>query len=234
MATEPVARSRVVGGKEGEVFDGYALQRSCHGEQDEDFRAQTQHLLEQVYAAIELLERRWKRLGEHANYDRRKGQPVVVTVKDGKQRLPRRFKCRVHGAVPDVPDATVLVDVCWDGYSRGRKVPPENIAEGPGSTERIVFRLPPEIYPKFDTHIMKGLDRLRRAFEPCELDHLIAPAGRLSRGCAAGGIQLRASAAGPVARADYRPTRFGAGNKCKLTGVVNDAVKNAKHSTPSV
>ena len=35
MATEPTARSRVVGGKEGEVFDGYALQRSCHGEQDE-------------------------------------------------------------------------------------------------------------------------------------------------------------------------------------------------------
>ena len=96
MATEPVARSRVV--ENEEVFDGYALERSCEGEQDEDFRAQTQHLLEQVYEAIELLERRWAKLCEHANYDRRKGQPVVVTTKDGKRRLPRRFKCRVHGA----------------------------------------------------------------------------------------------------------------------------------------
>jgi len=52
MATEPVARSRVV--ENEEVFDGYALERSCEGEQDEDFRAQTQHLLEQVYEAIEL------------------------------------------------------------------------------------------------------------------------------------------------------------------------------------
>ena len=52
MATEPVARSRVV--ENEEVFDGYALERSCEGEQDEDFRAQTQHLLEQVYETIEL------------------------------------------------------------------------------------------------------------------------------------------------------------------------------------
>eukprot|EP01043_Picozoa_sp_COSAG02_P004507 COSAG02_NODE_118_length_35376_cov_20.294923_14_plen_90_part_00 len=89
MATEPVARSRVV--ENEEVFDGYALERSCEGEQDEDFRAQTQHLLEQVYEAIELLERRWAKLCEQ-NYDRRKGQPVVVTTKDGKRRLPRRFK----------------------------------------------------------------------------------------------------------------------------------------------
>ena len=37
MATEPVARSRVV--ENEEVFDGYALERSCEGEQDEDFRA---------------------------------------------------------------------------------------------------------------------------------------------------------------------------------------------------
>ena len=65
MATEPVARSRVV--ENEEVFDGYALERSCEGEQDEDFRAQTQHLLEQVYEAIELLERRWAKLCEHAN-----------------------------------------------------------------------------------------------------------------------------------------------------------------------
>jgi len=86
MATEPVARSRVV--ENEEVFDGYALERSCEGEQDEDFRAQTQHLLEQVYEAIELLEWRWAKLCEHANYDRRKGQPVVVTTKDGKRRLP--------------------------------------------------------------------------------------------------------------------------------------------------
>ena len=79
-------------------------------------------MLQQVYEAIELLERRYKRLGEHANRDRRKGTPVVVTVKDGKHRLPRRFKCRVHGAVPEDSTATVLVDVCWDGYSRGRRV----------------------------------------------------------------------------------------------------------------
>ena len=127
MATEPVARSRVV--ENEEVFDGYALERSCEGEQDEDFRAQTQHLLEQVYEAIELLERRWAKLCEHANYDRRKGQPVVVTTKDGKRRLPRRFKCRVHGAVPADPSATVLVDVCWDGYSPGRKVPRSEICQ---------------------------------------------------------------------------------------------------------
>jgi hypothetical protein len=31
MATEPVARSRVV--ENEEVFDGYALERSCEGEQ---------------------------------------------------------------------------------------------------------------------------------------------------------------------------------------------------------
>ena len=96
------------------------------------------------------------------------GTPVVVTVKDGKHRLPRRFKCRVHGAVPEDSTATVLVDVCWDGYSRGRKVPPENIAEGPGSTERIVFRMPPDIFHS-DIHIIKALDRLRRAFNPCDL-----------------------------------------------------------------
>ena len=130
MATEPVARGRVVSGQT--VYDGYALERSCIGEDDPDFQAQTEHLLEQVYDAIDLLERRWAKLCEHANYDRRKGQPVVVTVKNGKQRLPRRFKCRVHGAVPANPHATVLVDVCWDGYSPGRKVPPECIADGPG------------------------------------------------------------------------------------------------------
>ena len=94
MATELVARGRVVSAGE-DVYDGYALDRSCVVEDDEEFQAQTQHLLEQVYDAIDVLERRWKKLGEHANYDRRKGQPVVVAVKDGKMRLPRRFKCRV-------------------------------------------------------------------------------------------------------------------------------------------
>ena len=53
MATEPVARGRVVSGQD--VYDGYALERSCIGEDDEDFQAQTQHLLEQVYDAIDLL-----------------------------------------------------------------------------------------------------------------------------------------------------------------------------------
>eukprot|EP01044_Picomonas_judraskeda_P024197 COSAG03_NODE_6586_length_1033_cov_1.166489_2_plen_93_part_00 len=33
MATEPVARGRVV--ENEEVFDGYALERSCEGEQDD-------------------------------------------------------------------------------------------------------------------------------------------------------------------------------------------------------
>ena len=42
MATEPVARSRVVSG--ADVYDGYALERACVGEDDEDFQAQTQDL----------------------------------------------------------------------------------------------------------------------------------------------------------------------------------------------
>ena len=34
MATEPVARGRVVSGED--VYDGYALERRCVGEDDED------------------------------------------------------------------------------------------------------------------------------------------------------------------------------------------------------
>ena len=53
MATEPVARSRVVSG--AYVYDGYACARECVGEDDEDFQAQTRHLLEQVLDAIDVL-----------------------------------------------------------------------------------------------------------------------------------------------------------------------------------
>ena len=55
MATEPVARGRSVAGVD--VYDGYALERRCVGEDDEEFQAQTQHLLEQVYDVIDVLSR---------------------------------------------------------------------------------------------------------------------------------------------------------------------------------
>ena len=57
MATEPVARGRVVS---SQVYDGYALERGCVGEDDEDFQAQTQHLTTKVcggFCALRLVGR---------------------------------------------------------------------------------------------------------------------------------------------------------------------------------
>jgi len=98
MATEPVGRSRIR--SDEVVVPGRAIPRMCHGEEDEEWLAQRDHLVEECERAIDLFVKRWDALQRHANWDRRQGQPFVVETKNGRFTLPKRFKSRVTGVGP--------------------------------------------------------------------------------------------------------------------------------------
>ena len=72
MATEPVGRSRIR--SDEVVVPGHAIPRMCHGEEDEEWLAQRDHLVEECERAIDLFVKRWDALQRHANWDRRQGQ----------------------------------------------------------------------------------------------------------------------------------------------------------------
>ena len=71
MATEPVGRSRIR--SDEVVVPGRAIPRMCHGEEDEEWLAQRDHLVEECERAIDLFVKRWDALQRHANWDRRQG-----------------------------------------------------------------------------------------------------------------------------------------------------------------
>ena len=52
MATEPVGRSRIR--SDEVVVPGRAIPRMCHGEEDEEWLAQRDHLVEECERAIDL------------------------------------------------------------------------------------------------------------------------------------------------------------------------------------
>eukprot|EP01044_Picomonas_judraskeda_P005937 COSAG03_NODE_580_length_6871_cov_10.166716_4_plen_513_part_00 len=226
MATEPVGRSRIR--SDEVVVPGHAIPRMCHGEEDEEWLAQRDHLVEECERAIDMFVKRWDALQRHANWDRRQGQPFVVECKNGRFTLPKRFKSIVTGVGPSAKDEDededkdgVLVDASWDGYAKGRSVSDSAVSDGPGSTQRIALRLPPTIYPSRDKHALQVLHQLRKAFTPQELDILIAPPGFMSSGACQGYIP-RVNASSQLRKQTYRPQRFGAGGHRKYQGIVND------------
>ena len=76
MATEPVGRGRI---RSDEVIvPGRAIARTCHGEDDPEWLAQRDLLVQECTRAIGVFVKKWDALQRHANWDRRQGQPFVV------------------------------------------------------------------------------------------------------------------------------------------------------------